>query len=365
LIKQRAGYIRIEGLTITMFSIGLTVRRCIQLLARLSVVLAAALAQAALAQTEPPQSDLSTLARREGVVSVYSAAPADDNTALVAAFEKKFGLKVMLWRAGSEEVRTRVLNEARAGRAAADVIFNNLPALEALRREALLEPMALPSLAGIMPMALPSHRSWADVFLTAIVSASNTNAIRSNQHPNTYRDLLSANLQGPIGIEAGDFDWFAGICQQVGESECVRLFRDIGARNGYSARRGHALLANTVASGELSMALTVYAHTAEQLKGKGAPINWRVVEPLIGQPAAVAIMRHAMHPAAGKIFCDFVLGEGQAILRDRGLVVTSRVSASPIDRNLIKVLDPAEVLDHSDRWQKLFADVFLAPRTAR
>src|SRR5437763_5791162 len=53
-------------------------------------------------------------ARREGMVTFYSNAPTDDNTALVGAFEKKYGIKVSLYRASSEEIRQRVLNEARA-----------------------------------------------------------------------------------------------------------------------------------------------------------------------------------------------------------------------------------------------------------
>ena len=35
-------------------------------------------------------------ARREGTVTFYSNAPTEDNTALVAAFEKKYGIKINL-----------------------------------------------------------------------------------------------------------------------------------------------------------------------------------------------------------------------------------------------------------------------------
>jgi len=44
-------------------------------------------------------------ARREGTVTFYSNAPTDDNTALVAAFEKKYGIKINLYRASSEDIR--------------------------------------------------------------------------------------------------------------------------------------------------------------------------------------------------------------------------------------------------------------------
>ena len=47
-------------------------------------------------------------ARREGTVTFYSNAPTEDNAALVAAFEKKYGIKVNLYRASSEDIRQRI-----------------------------------------------------------------------------------------------------------------------------------------------------------------------------------------------------------------------------------------------------------------
>src|SRR5262249_21832649 len=46
-------------------------------------------------------------AKREGTVTFYSNAPTEDNTALVAAFEKKYGIKINLYRASSEDIRQR------------------------------------------------------------------------------------------------------------------------------------------------------------------------------------------------------------------------------------------------------------------
>src|SRR3954470_18365078 len=37
-------------------------------------------------------------AKREGEITVYSSMPVEDNTAVIGAFEKKYGLKVKVWR---------------------------------------------------------------------------------------------------------------------------------------------------------------------------------------------------------------------------------------------------------------------------
>src|SRR5712691_1732055 len=76
--------------------------------------------------------------RREGSLTLYSNAPTEDNAELVGAFTKKYGIKINLWRASSEDIRQRALAEARAKRFDVDFILNNAPALEALRNENLL-----------------------------------------------------------------------------------------------------------------------------------------------------------------------------------------------------------------------------------
>ena len=63
-------------------------------------------------------------ARREGSLTLYSNAPTDDNTALIGAFERKYGIKVNLYRASSEDIRQRAMNEARARRFDVDFILN-------------------------------------------------------------------------------------------------------------------------------------------------------------------------------------------------------------------------------------------------
>ena len=52
---------------------------------------------------------------------------------LSKAFEQKYGIKVQLWRATSDQVIQRTVNEARAGRQALDVLETNAPEVDAAR----------------------------------------------------------------------------------------------------------------------------------------------------------------------------------------------------------------------------------------
>src|SRR5258708_30929340 len=116
--------------------------------------------------------------KREGVLTMYSNAPTDDNAVLVGAFEKKYGIKVNLYRASSEELRQRVLAEAGARRFDVDFILDNGPAMEALAGEKLLQEVKSPYLADAMARAIPPHRPWVGVCLNVLVQAYNTELVK-------------------------------------------------------------------------------------------------------------------------------------------------------------------------------------------
>ncbi len=298
--------------------------------------------------------------KREGVLTLYSNAPTDDNAELVGAFTRKLGIKVNLWRASSEEIRQRALAEAKAKRFDVDFILNNGPASEVLRSERLLQEVNSPYLADLITAAVPSHREWIGFCLNVLVQAYNTNLVKKDALPKTYQDLTDPKWKGRLGIEVDDFDWFAGLVEELGEANGIKLFRDIAAINGFSVRKGHSLLANLVAAGEVPLALTVFNYTAEQLKRRGAPVDWFALAPLISMPNSVSIANTAPHPHAALLFLDFMLSDAQKILAARDYVVTSAKTAAPLDRRALKVLDAARVVAEGDKWQRLYTSVIVS-----
>jgi iron(III) transport system substrate-binding protein len=299
-------------------------------------------------------------AKREGALTMYSNAPTDDNATLVGAFEKKYGIKVNLYRASSEEIRQRALTEAAAKRFDLDFILDNAPAMEAMAGERLLQEVKSPYLADVMPRAIPPHRQWVGFCLNVLVAAYNTDLIKRAELPQSYSDLIDPRWKGRIAIAADDSEWFAGLMGALGEEAGEKLFRRIATTNGFSARKGHTLLTNLVAAGEAPLALTVFNYTAEQLKKRGAPIDWFVIEPLISMPNSVAVARMAPHPSAAVLMFDFMLSDAQTILADRDYVATSRKVGSPLDRERLTVMDSAASLAQADKWERLYRQIILS-----
>jgi len=306
-------------------------------------------------QGESRQKILREGAKKEGELSLYSSMPQGDISALSEAFGKHYGIKVKVWRASSEGVLQKIVTEARGGRFEVDIVENSVPAMEALRREKLLQQVISPAQADIMPEAIPVHKEWLGSTFDVFVQGYNTNLVKKEDLPKSYQDLLDPKWKGKLGIEAEDQSWFAVLLQELGEEKGLKLFRDMVDTNGISVRKGHTLLANLVASGEVPLALTLYNYAPDQLKQQGAPIQSFIIPPAIAQFRAVGLLKKAPHPHAAMLWYDFMLSEeAQQILVKRFNIPTHTKVSAPIKSQQIKFINPVQALDMNEKWLKAY-----------
>jgi iron(III) transport system substrate-binding protein len=299
-------------------------------------------------------------AKKEGQLNIYTSAQTDDMGALVQAFEKKYGIKVNVWRSSSEKVLQRAVTEARGNRFTLDVVETNGPELESLHREKILEKVNSPHLADLIAPAIRPHGEWVGTRLNVFVQAYNTNLVKKDEVPKRWEDLANPKWKGKLGIEQEDADWLAGQFTELGEEKAHKLFRDIVATNGISVRKGHTLLTQLVVSGEIPLALTVYNYKAQQLKEKGAPIEWFHIGPAIARPNGVGVAKKAPNPHAAVLFYDFEISEdGQKILAGRDFVPTNKKVDTPLNKIPMKFVDARVALDEYQKWEKLYDDLFL------
>src|SRR2546429_6422527 len=94
-------------------------------------------------------------AKKEKELNLYTSAQSDDMGVLVGAYEKKYGVKVSVWRASSEKVLQRAGAEARADRYTKDIAGTNGPEMEAMHPEKILPAIKSPYLAEPNPQAPP------------------------------------------------------------------------------------------------------------------------------------------------------------------------------------------------------------------
>jgi iron(III) transport system substrate-binding protein len=324
--------------------------------AAVCVIAAGAQAQVPLYEGADRSARLLEGARREGGLTVYTSMAEKDNARIVDAFEKKYKLKVTVWRSGKHKVLQRVITEARAGRNEVDFILNPSPEMEALHREKLLQAVRSPLQKDLLPVALPAHGEWTGMRVYVFVQAYNTNQVKREELPRSYGDLLNPRWKGRLGIEGKEQEWFFTLVQAMGEEQGLRLFRQLVATNGLSVRSGNSLLANMVVSGEVPLALTVYSYLAEQNRANGAPLDYIALAPTIAYTDGIAVARAAPHPYAATLFYDFMLSEGQKIVAQHHALTTQRSNAAALARFNPVYINPARVLDSYERWTQLYND---------
>jgi iron(III) transport system substrate-binding protein len=319
-------------------------------MARVAALALTVLALAAHAQ----DAALVEKAKKEGAVTLYTSMQLVDSGPLTQAFEKKYGIKVNLWRASGEKVAQRAITEAQGNRFEVDVAETDGAQMEILHREGQLAPLQAPSLKDIPPGIVPSHRLYVLAYNTKLVSPADV--------PKTYEDLLDPKWAGKIGLESADVAWFAAVTKAMGEQKGLAFFRKFAAARP-SLRSGHTLMAELVAAGDMSMAVDAHVQGIARLKDKGAPIEWKALQPSFGQPSSVGVAKRAPHPNAAQLLADFILSrEGQEIIKARNRVPSSTAVDSPLNKFKYELIDPAIALDEWDKWSRLFSEIFLGGR---
>ena len=303
-------------------------------------------------------------ARKEGQLNLYTSLNTKDSGPITEAFEKKTGVKVLLWRSSSEKVVQRAVTEARAGRYACDVLETNGPEMEALYREKLLSEFWSPHFKDLPPAAFPKHRHWVADRFNFFTIGYNTKLIKPEEVPSSYEDLLHPRFAGKLGIEAADSDWFAALVKHMGEAQGLAFFRKLAATKP-QVRSGHTLMAELVSSGEVPITATIYNHNIERLAQKGAPVQWKALTPTFGRPNAIGVVARAQRPHAALLFTDFMLSpQGQQLIKERNRVPASMAVDTPLNKFAYQMIDPVITLDEADRWEKLWSQLFLGGKKA-
>jgi len=291
-----------------------------------ALLLAAALPFGSSRAQSPAES-----AVRDGEVVWYTAMSTSDTEPLRKRFEEKYpGVKVTIYRQPGEKVRTRILAEAEAHRYSWDVVSFNALDMEVLDGAQLLAAYVSPETAtGFAPGAVQREDRWAAIYVRQYVIGYNTQAVRREDAPKDWPDLLAPRWKAKLAMDEDDVEWYAGMLDAMGREKGTAFMRAL-ARQGPQLRRGHSLLTKLLVAGDFPLAL-VHAAEIDSEKKAGAPVDWvRTLDPIVTAPSVVAISSHAPHPNAARLLVDFLLSqEGQKMIARRGRVPARLDVVSP------------------------------------
>ena len=312
------------------------------------------------------QSDLAAIAgnaKQEKQVVWYTTTSAGDNQAIVAGFTKKYPfLKVEVLRSTGEKLRQRILTEASAGQFFSDVASVSSMEMGLLKSKNLLQAYDPPEAAGYPAATKDKEKFFTAIYARNFVMGYNTAAVAEKDRPKDWPDLLDPKWKGRFGMDEEEFEWYGTLIDYWGREKAGKYMKALSAQQP-TLRRGHNLLAQLLAAGEFPLAI-VFPFEVEQLKRRGAPVDWsNTSDPIVTSINVVALSTKAPHSNAAKLLINYVLSEeGQNIIKS-----VSRVPIRPgvkpnvakLDQSTLKIhYVPADMFRKIADYEKEFRDLF-------
>lgn len=307
------------------------------------------------------KKELVKMAEAEGELSIYTSNT--DMDALIDAFEDLYDVDVSVYRANSETVLQRLLQESKAKFYGNDVFETNALELDIANQEGLLAPYESELREQVRPEA--DADNWVGTRMNVFVVSYNTDKVKPADLPENIEGFADPKWKGKISMEVGDIDWFATmhqyfVDQGMSDAEATDLFKRIAANA--KIVKGHTVQAELLSAGQFAIGISTYSHSVDELTNDGAPIAWRPkgrapVQPLVTRPNGIGLMRTAAHPAAATLFADFELEQGQQVFADE-----YRIGAIPTGEDQLAGMQTVPVqtedlLANNDKWSKLYEDV--------
>lgn len=309
---------------------------------------------------------LVALAQEEGELNLYTSMTSEVADEVTDAFSDEFDIDVNIYRAGSETVLQRILQEQRANYAGNDVVETNATEMFALSKENVLadyqgERRDMVSDAG-------RFDGWTATRYNLFTPSWNTKLVKPGEQPTSWEDLADPKWDGQLSMEIADYDWYLtlyGYWKEQGKSvaEIDQLFADMA--NGAKIVKGHTVQSELMSAGEFAVTASNYSYIVETAKRGGAPVDYLpFVEPVIARPNGIALMKTAKNPATAMLFADWLLEEGQAVLVDLGLTPSvSPDGADPLAGTEVIPVDVKALLEEDQKWSAKYESVVSAGET--
>ena len=307
-------------------------------------------------------------AKKEAQVTFYTS-----NTWMAGHVAQEFGkkypfVKANVYRSDSKELLKRLTEEAAAGRQIADVVETSPDYMALLQQGNMFQELLLPDFGRYDDEVKRKGKRGVLYWVSRELYISlgfNTKAISAAEAPKTFNDLLDPKWKGKMSIAGTTTgtQWIGAVVETYGREFLEKLAaQEINVQN-----ISGAALAELVSSGEVPLSPTIFNSNIAVLKKKGAPVEWRPIEPVIGTTGMSGLVAKAPHSHAGLLFIDFLHSkEGQEAVVRGGLSSTRNDVSDPemkFKKIYIESKYPPEIIEKKfAEWEGYKRKLFIGKR---
>jgi iron(III) transport system substrate-binding protein len=307
-------------------------------------------------------------AKKEGQVVFYTS-----NTWVAGPvsqeFEKKYPfVKANVWRSDSKSLLKRLTEEMAAARYIADVVETSPEYMLIMRREKMLQEHFSPELSAYDDDAKIKGKTGVYGWTNREIYISlgfNSQLIPPAEAPKSIKDYLDPKWKGKMSIAGTTtgVQWVGALLDGMGREFLEKLSaQEINVQN-----ISGAALSGLVASGEVPLSPTIFNSNIFTHKQKGAPVEWRPLDPVIAGVGTSGMVLNSPHPHAALLFLDYLHSkEGQQAAMKGGLS-SPRNDIGSLEQKFKKLYieskyTPEEFEKKIEEWEGLMRKLFIRKR---
>ena len=308
--------------------------------------------------------ELVACAEEEGQLNVYTSNT--DMEDLIDVFSDQYDIEVNNYRAGSESVLQRLLQEDEASYYGADIFETNALELGIAENEGLLYPYKGELRDAVLQQGRKTE-GWTATRFNAFVVGWNTDKVKPGEEPKTLEELAEPQWKGRVSMEVGDVDWFTALHDYYVEEQSwsEEEFTDFMTRLASNSQvvKGHTVQGELLSAGQFDVGVSLYSHTVDKAANEdGAPVAWipadgEPVQPLISRPNGIGLVKTATNPCAALLFVDFELTGGQDVFKEAFRVGSVEGGDNPLSEYETYPVPEQKLLDDPSTWDKAYEDV--------
>jgi iron(III) transport system substrate-binding protein len=307
-------------------------------------------------------------AKKEGQVVFYTS-----NTWVAGPvsqeFEKKYPfVKANVWRSDSKSLLKRLTEEVAAARYIADVVETSPEYMLIMLREKMLQEHLSPELSAYGDEAKIKGKTGVYGYTNREIYISlgfNSQLISPAEAPKNVKDYLDPKWKGKMSIAGTTtgVQWVGALLDGMGREFLEKLSaQEINVQN-----ISGAALSGLVASGEVPLSPTIFNSNIFTHKQKGAPVEWRPLDPVIAGVGTSGMVLNSPRPHAALLFLDYLHSkEGQQAAMKGGLS-SPRTDIGSLEQKFKKLYieskyTPEEFEKKIEEWETLMRKFFIRKR---
>lgn len=260
-------------------------------------------------------------AKKEGNLVVYGCDP-PQTPVYLDAFKKVYPeIKISSYVAGCWQIYNRHVTERGSKKQAADVFFSLEDVLTKMQSEGLLDPYRSPELKNFPTSAAPAGANYQRVKTLILGLGANRDHLKGMKPPQDWFDFANPKpeWEGQITffdprLSSAAFSLLATLYQNFGEDKTFAIYQGLIKSRAELTPTTPAGLTKML-SGEKPLMFYVVNNHYSGAVAKGAPIDFILPKSgTIATPFSLAVTKDAPHPAAAKLFVNFMMNEVQDII---------------------------------------------------